>query len=108
MNSRRLLALSRAFTSRVLGGLPVPSSGLWKQAQQGLRSAASTAVSRGPDARSERPARGHGQPRPTQDPDSPARQLPCRTGLPLKAFFTDSEGRGGRLGKTVRLCFSMA
>ena len=55
MNSRRLLALSRAFTSRVLGGLPVPSSGLWKQAQQGLRSAASTAVSGGLEGRRERP-----------------------------------------------------
>ena len=62
MNSRRLLALWRAFTSRVLGGLPVPSSGLWKQAQQGLRSAASTAVSGGLEGRRERPTRGHGQP----------------------------------------------
>ena len=64
MNSRRLLALSRAFTSRVLGGLPVPSSGLWKQAKQGLRIAASTAVSGGLEARRERPAKGRGQPLP--------------------------------------------
>jgi hypothetical protein len=41
--------------------LPVPASGLWKQAQQGLRSAASTAVNGGLESRRERPARGYGQ-----------------------------------------------
>ena len=38
-------------------------------------------VIEGLEGRSERPARGHGQPRPTQDADSPARPPPCRTGL---------------------------
>ncbi|MEI6505771.1 MAG: hypothetical protein WCO90_07815 [Planctomycetota bacterium] len=39
-------------------------------------------VSEGLEGRSERPARGYGQPRPSQDAHLFTRQLPCRTGLP--------------------------
>ena len=79
---RRGLTLTRS-SRRFREGLPVSSSGLWKRAEQGLRSAASTAVSGGQDARSERPARGHGHPEPrhcvSQRASPPMRPQPGRS-----------------------------
>jgi len=94
----------------------VPSSGLWKQSQQGLRSVASAAVSDGQEARRERPARGHGQPRahtnePRQQRDklsaSPARRntatfLAARPGMLAAAAAPSlrfpASGRASRVG----------
>ena len=77
----------------------MPSSGLWKQAQQGLRSAASTAVSGGLDARSERPASGYGQPRPTplrpalrRTPPGPRGGVDLRGGTAREAVAGGGEG----------------
>jgi hypothetical protein len=54
-------------------GLPVPASGLWKQAQAWMPERGGHAVNGGLEGRSERPARGHGQPRATQN-DNPTRR----------------------------------
>ena len=64
--------MSEDDSTRTFGmGLPVSSSGLWEQAQPWMAKRSGHAVNGGPEGRRERPARGYGQPRPTQDADSP-------------------------------------
>ena len=50
-------------------GLPVSSSGLGEQTQPWMAERSGHGESGGLEARRERPARGYGQPRPTQDAD---------------------------------------
>jgi len=55
---------SAASLETVRTGLPMPSSGLWEQAQPRMAKRSGHAVSEGLEARSERQARGCGQLRP--------------------------------------------
>ncbi len=82
-------------------GVPESSSGLWEQAKPWMAKRSGHAVNEGLEGRSERQARGFGQPRPTQDfaPTSNptgahSPQPPCRTGLsgwPWMAFDTNTQ-----------------
>ena len=61
----------RGSIHRASGIARAPGAGVCRQTQQGLRSAVGIRESGGQDVRSERPATGHGHPRPTENPDGP-------------------------------------